>query len=396
MALQRLISVILLFLAFGDALPQNEPHPRLDNLHKRQSLFGVIRPDPPGAAPRFQKLKTDSPIPGVQRIKVRSGPYMAPNMQKMVAPTGEPGILWNYPHRNIQKPCNECVILKQWAGLEYPDGSVANVNNGLWLHHMVHFVEGPTRWDPVCYKTGSLPHVDVLLSVTKAERSYFCGNERTPFDHNPKGRDLSQGTGFQITSADKFHYLVDLMNMHMEDKLVYLTMTYDILEGQLPPGWNDTKAFWLDAASCLTSEVWPRKQSGSFTIESPTWKPNFEGKLLWSVGHLHDGGTSTVTMVSPTKPLCESDARYGEEPGFHNNETIRAKMGREKTASSHISSMTECKLGVPQLKKDQSWKVIGKYDYDRHDGNTHAGKQSEIMAISVMLVEVPRGGVPRP
>jgi len=101
-------------------------------------------------------------------------------------------------------------------------------------------------------------------------------------------------------------------------------------------------------------------------------------------------------MVGPTQPLCESDARYGEEPGFHNNETIRAKMGREKTASSHISSMTECKLAVPQLKKDQSWKVIGKYDYDRHDGNIHAGKQSEIMAISVMLVEVPRGGVPRP
>jgi hypothetical protein len=153
---------------------------------------------------------------------------------------------------------------------------------------MVHFVEGPTRWDPVC-RTGSLPHLDLMLSTAKAERNYFCGNERTAFNHNPNGKDLSQGTGYQITSADKFHYLVHLMNMHMEDKLVYLTMTYDIMEGQLRPGWNDTKAFWLDAASCLTSEVYPRKQSGSFTIESPTWKPNFEGKLLWSVGHLHDG-----------------------------------------------------------------------------------------------------------
>jgi hypothetical protein len=157
------------------------------------------------------------------------------------------------------------------------------------LHHMLQFVEGPARWDPVCYKTGSLPHVDVLLSVTKAERTYFCGNERTAFDYNPNGKNLSQGTGYQISSADKFHYLVDIMNMHMEDKLVYLTMTYDILENQLPPGWNDTKVFYLDAASCLTSEIWPRKQTGSFTIESPTWKPNFEGKLLGSVGHLHDG-----------------------------------------------------------------------------------------------------------
>src|ERR1700744_5266576 len=43
------------------------------------------------------------------------------------------------------------------------------------LHHMVHFVEGPTRWDPVCYGTGSLPHLDVLTSVSRAERNYFCG-----------------------------------------------------------------------------------------------------------------------------------------------------------------------------------------------------------------------------
>jgi hypothetical protein len=83
-------------------------------------------------------------------------------------------------------------------------------------------------------------------------------------------------------------------------------------------------------------------------------------------------------MVTPTQTLCESTARYGEERGFHNNETIRAKMGKEKSASSHISSMAECSLAVSELKKDQSWKVIGKYDYDQHDGNSHAGKQAEV------------------
>jgi hypothetical protein len=53
-------------------------------------------------------------------------------------------------------------------------------------------------------------------------------------------------------------------------------------------------------------------------------------------------------------------------------------MGKEKSASSHISSMAVCKLAVPELKKDQRWKVIGKYDYDQRDGNTHAGKQAEV------------------
>jgi hypothetical protein len=102
-----------------------------DRLDKRQS--GVIVGDPPGAAPRRVSLKTDSTIPGVKRVKIRSGPYKAPNMSKLSFPTSEPGMLWNFPHRNIEKPCtDECTILKQWAGLEYADGSNANINTGLW------------------------------------------------------------------------------------------------------------------------------------------------------------------------------------------------------------------------------------------------------------------------
>jgi hypothetical protein len=35
------------------------------------------------------------------------------------------------------------------------------------------------------------------------------------------------------------------MNMNMEDKVVYLTMTYDILDGPLPTGWKEVKAVWF-------------------------------------------------------------------------------------------------------------------------------------------------------
>jgi hypothetical protein len=90
---------------------------------------------------------------------------------------------------------------------------------------------------------------------------------------------------------------------------------------------------------------------------------------------------STVTMVNPTTTLCESVAGYGETQGFLNNETIRANMGKEKSASAHISSMTHCKMSIPSLKKDQSWKVIGKYNYDKRDGNSHAGRQAEVSIL---------------
>jgi hypothetical protein len=76
--------------------------------------------------------------------------------------------------------------------------------------------------------------------------------------------------------------------MNMDDRTVYLTMTYDILEGGLPAGWMDIKPVWFDAAQCGTSEVSPPKQSGQFTITSGTWVPNFDGEVIGVGGHLHD------------------------------------------------------------------------------------------------------------
>jgi hypothetical protein len=83
-------------------------------------------------------------------------------------------------------------------------------------------------------------------------------------------------------------------------------------------------------------------------------------------------------MASPTETFCNSAAEYGKDPGYLNNEAIREKMESEKVASSHISSMSKCSMGVSRLKKGQSWKVIGNYDYDKHDGNTHANRQAEV------------------
>jgi hypothetical protein len=84
-------------------------------------------------APKRQEQKTDHPIPGVKRVKIRSGPYRVPNMMTPSFPTGVHGMVWNRPDVNIDKPCDGyCTILRQWAGLEYPNGTNANVDTGMW------------------------------------------------------------------------------------------------------------------------------------------------------------------------------------------------------------------------------------------------------------------------
>lgn len=168
-------------------------------------------------------------------------------------------------------------------------------------------------------------------------------------------------------------------------------MTYDILDGPLPAGWQETKTIYLDAASCGTSEVKPPKQNGQFTIESKPWKPNVEGKIVYAMGHLHDGGVNIDVKANSSSSLCNSPAQYSE---INDYVWRGAVMGQDKVAKDHISSMPGCSpkdFKVSQMKKDQSWMVRGSYDYEKKEGNLEKGKQSDIMAIAILLVAVPPG-----
>jgi hypothetical protein len=42
------------------------------------------------------------------------------------------GMLESYYDTKIEKPCSECSILRQEGGLEYANGTNANINSGLW------------------------------------------------------------------------------------------------------------------------------------------------------------------------------------------------------------------------------------------------------------------------
>lgn len=96
---------------------------------------------------------------------------------------------------------------------------------------MVHVVSGPSRWDAAGIGRFCLPHFGLGVDPATAERIFSSGNERTIFIYN-SGTDMSSGSGYHISKEDKFMYLVELMNMNMETKVVYVTMTYDIIEGK--------------------------------------------------------------------------------------------------------------------------------------------------------------------
>jgi hypothetical protein len=265
---------------------------------------------------------------------------------------------------------------------------------------MVHLNIGPGRADPTCYGKQSLPHVDVGASPSNGERYFSSGNERTVVLLDVLGADTK--AGYHIKSTDKFAYIVDLMNMNMQDKTVYVTMYYEFVDGRMPAGWEDIKVVWFDAANCGTSEVRPTKENGAFVVRTRTWKPNFEGRILGVGGHVHDGGIDLQIKYSATEELCNSRAAYAESKEYMSFGGGAGGMGGGShshmtgLAMNHISSMTTCyvpKLPLAQMKRSQEWQITARYDYDKFPGNKENGKQQTIMAIALMYVAIPAGGV---
>jgi hypothetical protein len=117
--------------------------------------------------------------------------------------------------------------------------------------------------------------------------------------------------GYPIYPADRFGIIVDLMNMNMQAKEAYLTIYYDYIDGH-PANMGEVKPVWLDAFQCMTSEIGGRSANAKFDFASTPWIANFEGEVLGTGGHLHDGGTHLDVLVN-NKVICESVPTYGTD-----------------------------------------------------------------------------------
>jgi hypothetical protein len=78
---------------------------------------GRVRETATTVAAKRTILKSDSLIPGVKRIKLRTGPYLVGSMNTR-SQTNKKGMLESYYDNDIEKPCaGDCNILRQVGGL---------------------------------------------------------------------------------------------------------------------------------------------------------------------------------------------------------------------------------------------------------------------------------------
>ncbi|KAF2665746.1 hypothetical protein BT63DRAFT_417281 [Microthyrium microscopicum] len=362
--------------------------------------------------PKIQQLKSRNPhIPGSKTVKVRYGPYTVPGAR---VPGGE-GMIENRPSMSVDKPCQNCMLLGMNAGLEYPDGSDANTNTMMWLHHMVMFNIGKGAWDATCTIIGA-PHLIVGSLPSSSERFFSSGNERTTTFFNPPWANVTN-LGYPIYPADRFGIIVDLMNMNNEAKPAYLTIYYDFVDDH-PATFDEVKPVWLDAFQCMTSELSGRTANAKFDFAASPWITNFEGEVLGAGGHLHDGGTHLDLEVDK-QLVCTSTPTYGTDeqalaradigkaggiaplPKVSNETAHVAPKGGHGHGSQHIIAMSICadnKAGVKELPisplkvsklvKGQSWVLKAYYDYNLHPGmKSNSGGMSTVMGISIMYAK---------
>jgi hypothetical protein len=204
------------------------------------------------------KIKiTDAPNdPAGKLVKLRYGPLVVPaNSMFSVLPKEMGGPV-------IHKPCEECYLGAFQGGLEYEDGSEANVDTGMYLHHFVIVNNNQPDW--LCGLR--------MGSMFRSQYVYNSGNERPPVRLNSKHK-----FGMRVDKEDTFGTAGEIMNMSNETKTVYATTIYEVIPLNTP-GYREATHLRIDVWMCGASDV-PAKL-GAYKYTGPKYKSPYSGVIL--------------------------------------------------------------------------------------------------------------------
>jgi hypothetical protein len=191
--------------------------------------------------------------------------------------------------------CSNCYLTGVRVDLVYQDGSPANLDSGVMLHHLVVFNSGqPDATCPPNTPLGSF-----------GQRFFASGNERT-------GGALPPGFGYHL-GTDPVRTIIDLMNHSSEPKVVSIKATVTHVPDSTPDMAPVTPV-WLDENNCGTSEY---AVPAGPSHQVWRWTSTITGRVVAAGGHVHDGGIKTVLSNETTgQHLCTSYAGYGRNPAY--------------------------------------------------------------------------------
>ncbi|MDV6013811.1 hypothetical protein [Haloechinothrix sp. LS1_15] len=247
----------------------------------------------------------------------------------------------------VPMPCwlLSCYITSVEPDLTYKDGSRANYDTDIMLHHAVLFDR--SREDITC--------ADETLGLA-GQRIFAAGNERT-------GGQIPEGYGLPIGPVPLLWSVVELENFAPEAQAVFFDMTVEATPSLLDSGVTEVTPVWWDVANCTFDSHHHVPEGESTTTWQ--WESTLTGTLHAAGGHLHDGG-DTLTLHNRTTgdELCASHADYGNDPAY----------------LGHIDTMTTCTDGnLGTITQGDTLELVS--DYHSHY------PQHNAMSIMIGFVE---------
>jgi hypothetical protein len=157
---------------------------------------------------------------------------------------------------------------------------------------------------------------------------WAAGNERPTLRLNAEEK-------FGLNFPSKYMLMIDLMTEATEPKNLTLEVTFETIP-KSNKEYKPATMYWL-----TIGDAWAKQGRYKFDTIFPTWS-GVNGKLLYSIGHMHDGGTDMELFVND-KMVCKSIMHYNAREGYKAaNGTSMKGMHHGDDSGIHISDPGAC------------------------------------------------------
>jgi len=188
--------------------------------------------------------------------------------------------------------------------------------------------------------------------------------------------------GYFLRSADRFILNTEFMNTEDKEKWVWLTLTYNYVEGT-PPAYKDARVVWMSIgpSRCVrgidnpfgktnvTAAQQPIKNA--FSEYSFPWTSPHDGWVFGGSGHVHDGSVS-IEIFKNDELICTSVPHYstkatGAMGGMKKRQLIGTAVNN--TQIEHVGVQEGYTFNPPlPIKKGDTMHIKVNYDFTKHPG----------------------------
>lgn len=301
-----------------------------------------------GDVPRFE--------PTGEANVVRYGPFTVPPASSNDLRHGNV-VLSNTVLTRLPPPCTDCYLTALDFDLVYDDGSTANFDTGVMLHHHVMF--NSAEDDATCGRSEG-------LTGPGGQRIFATGNERT-------GIVFPAGFGYHVAPESWWTGVFDIMNHVDQPQTVWVELrVHQVTDPD--PEMRPLTPIWLDVDNCSDSEY---EVPAGRSETRWQWRSDLTGRIVAAGGHVHDAGLS-ITLANDTTgaQVCRSVAGYGTDPAY----------------LGHIESMSVCEWDrIGTVRAGEELSITTVYD--------SAEPQDDVMGIMMAFIYETAdldGGTPAP